>query len=170
MLAACTPLNTVPDSRARAASTKESPVDRATYSMTSPPASHPKQWNRSGTPPTDSDAVESSWKGQQPMNPWPRRVNSTPLAATTVSVGWERRSAATSKRSLPWCLPERLVAGTSPVSALCSWSMADCPSGRDSPALHRLPGTGYWVHDEVLRPTARQHGNKTRRLGEPRAL
>ena len=29
-------------------------------------APHPKQWNRSGMPPTDSDAVESSWKGQQP--------------------------------------------------------------------------------------------------------
>ena len=42
---------------------------RWTYSMTSPPAPHPKQWNRSATPPTDSDAVESSWKGQQPIKP-----------------------------------------------------------------------------------------------------
>ena len=33
-------------------------MNRATYSMTSPPTPHPKQWNRSGTPPTDSELLE----------------------------------------------------------------------------------------------------------------
>ena len=42
--------------------------------MTSPEAPQPKQWNRSGTPPTDSEGVESSWNGQQPMKPCPRGV------------------------------------------------------------------------------------------------
>ena len=86
------------------------------------------------------------------MKPWPRRVNSTPLAATTVSIGWDRRSAATSKRSLPWFLTKRLESGTSPISAVCSWYMADCPFGARVSRL--APPTGCRVHDQVLRSTA----------------
>ena len=56
--------------------------------MTSPEAPHPKQWNRSGSlPPTDREAVESSWNGQQPMKPCPERPSSTPDAVITSSIG-----------------------------------------------------------------------------------
>ena len=53
--------------RALIESMKERSYRLLTYSMTSPPASHPKHLKRSGTPPTDIDAVASSWNGQQPM-------------------------------------------------------------------------------------------------------
>jgi hypothetical protein len=46
---------------------KERSYRRLTNSITSPPSPHPKHLNRSGTPPTDIDAVESSWNGQHPM-------------------------------------------------------------------------------------------------------
>ena len=46
--------------------------------MTSPEAPQPKQWNRSGTPPTDREGVTSSWNGQHPTKPWPARLQLDP--------------------------------------------------------------------------------------------
>src|ERR1019366_6390977 len=139
------PWKAVPAWRAWTAPVKESPVNRWTYSMTSPPAPHPKQWNRSGTPPTDRDGVGSSWKGQQPMKPRPRWVSSTPLAATTSSIRWPCRTAATSRRGRPvtvmagsrrLCWRRRCWVGVAH-----TWLVA--LRGRGRLVLYRLPVAEY---------------------------
>jgi len=82
--------------RNRTASMKLSPWRRWTKSMTSPCAPQPKQVKRSGTPATDRDGVESSWKGQQPVKPYPVARSCTPAARTTSSIGKFARIAAAS--------------------------------------------------------------------------